>query len=293
MTRQTRALACVGVIVGLNLIFPDSSRAQDKNPLDDIAWQSGPGTGQLGNIAQIQLPEGYIFSGRDGVRKFLEMTQNPVSGGELGVVIPPRDSGDRWFVIFEFNSVGYVKDDEKDDLDAKAILESIKTGTAHSNEERRKRGWPTMEILGWHTPPRYDPVTNNVTWAIRGASEGSESVNYSVRLLGRRGVMDVDLVLDPTHVAAAVPDFNQLLTGFTFSTGNRYAEWRAGDKVAEYGLTALVAGGAGAALAKSGLLGKIWKLIVLGAIAALAAIKRVLAAVFGGKRGEESANTAS
>jgi len=136
-------------------------------------------------------------------------------------------------------------------------------------------------------------VTNNLTWAIRGASEGSESVNYSVRLLGRRGVMDVDLVLDPTHVAAAVPDFNQLLTGFTFSTGNRYAEFQAGDKVAAYGLTALVAGGAGAALAKSGLLGKVWKLIVFGAIAALAAIKRLLAAVFGGKRGEESANTAS
>lgn len=293
MMRQMKAFAWVGVVTGTFLACSVSALAQDRSPLDDIDWQSGPGTGQLGNIAQLRLPDGYRFSGRDGVRKFLEMTQNPVHGSELGVVIPPEQSGAHWFVIFDFNSVGYVKDDEKNDLDANGILDSIKTGTARSNEERRKRGWPTMEILGWHTAPRYDTVTNNLTWAIRGASDGSESVNYSVRLLGRRGVMDVDLVLDPTQVSSAVPDFNQLLTGFTFTTGNRYAEFKAGDKVAAYGLTALVAGGAGAALAKSGLLGKIWKLLVFGAIAAFAAIKRVLAALFGRKQSEEPANTAS
>ena len=293
MTKRTRVLAGVGVVLGLTWLAPNEARAQDKDPADDIAWQAGPGKGQLGNVAQIQIPDGYMFSGRDGVRRFLEMTQNPVAGSELGVLIPPEESGNRWFVIFDFDSVGYIKDDEKDDLDAKAILDSIKTGTERSNEERRKRGWATMEILGWHTPPRYDPVTNNLTWAIRGASEGSESVNYSVRLLGRRGVMDVDLVLSPTQVMTAVPDFNQLLTGFTFTTGNKYAEFKAGDKVAAYGLTALVAGGAGAALAKSGMLGKLWKLIVFGAIAAMAAIKRVLAAVFGKKPTEEPAGTAS
>ena len=195
-----------------------------------------------------------------------------------------------WFVIFEFNSLGYVKDDEKDKLDAKAILESIKTGTEQSNEERRKRGWATMDILGWHTQPRYDPVTNNLTWAIRGSSEGDEVVNYSVRLLGRKGVMDVDLVLNPTQVAGTLPEFDQLMTGFEFTSGNRYAEFMAGDKVAEYGLTALVAGGAGAVLAKSGLLAKMWKLLVVGALAAFAAIKKMLG--FGKKQAEDVAEHA-
>ena len=209
------------------------------------------------------------------MRRFLELTENPVSGKELGVLVPPEQAGEMWFVIFEFNSIGYVKDDEKDDLDAKAILESIKTGTEHSNEERRKRGWATMDILGWYTPPRYDPVTNNLTWAIRGSSEGDEVVNYSVRLLGRKGVMDVDLVLNPTQVAGTLPEFDELMNGFEFTSGNRYAEFLPGDKVAQYGLTALVAGGAGAALAKSGLLAKMWKFLVFGAIAAFAAFKRV------------------
>ena len=46
-----------------------------------------------------------------------------------------------------------------------------------------------------------------------------------------------------------------------FKAGSRYAEFGQGDKIAAYGLTALVAGGAGAALAKSGLLSKMWKAI--------------------------------
>jgi uncharacterized membrane-anchored protein len=99
--------------------------------------------------------------------------------------------------------------------------------------------------------------------------------------------MDVDLVLSPTEVATTLPEFDTLLTGFEFTSGNRYAEFKAGDKIAAYGLTALVAGGAGAALAKSGILAKFWKLIVFGALAALAALKKVFSAIFGGKKEDE------
>ena len=179
-------------------------------------------SGKLGDIAQIRIPEGYRFAGRDGVRRFMELTQNPVSGEELGVLVSSAGPDDQtWFVIFEFNPIGYVKDDEKGQLDADAILKSLRTGNERGNEERRKRGWSTLDLQGWSTPPRYDPVTNNLTWAIRASSEGSEVINHSVRLLGRKGVMDADLVLGPSQVGAAVPEFDKLLTGFEFSTGNR------------------------------------------------------------------------
>ena len=291
MQKLTSVLAVGGVVFGVFLSVPPVLEAQDKEQGNGIDWQEGPGSGEIGGVAKIRIPEGYRFAGREGVRRFLELTQNPVSGKELGVLVPPEQAGAMWFVIFEFNSVGYVKDDEKNALDAKAILESIKTGTKHSNEERRKRGWATMDILGWHSPPRYNPVTNNLTWAIRGSSEGDEVVNYSVRLLGRKGVMDVDLVLNPTQVAGTLPEFDQLMTGFEFTSGNRYAQFMAGDKVAQYGLTALVAGGAGAALAKSGLLAKMWKFLVFGAIALFAVIKRVFRSVFGKKPAEDPAAT--
>ena len=275
----------VALLLALALIAPASAQGGS-----DIDWQVGPGTGKLGDIAQIRIPDGYRFAGREGVRRFLELTQNPVSGEELGVLVSATGPDEQtWFVIFEFNPIGYVKDDEKGKLDADAILTSLRDGNERGNEERRKRGWATLELEGWSTPPRYDPVTNNLTWAIRASSEGSQVVNHSVRLLGRKGVMDADLVLGPSQVTTAVPEFDKLLTGFEFSTGNRYAEWVKGDRVAEYGLTALVAGGVGAAAVKSGLLGKLWKALVFGAVAVAAFLKRILGAMFGSKENTEAA----
>ena len=277
-----RACAGLFLVLAAFVLLCGTSAAQSLGA--DIPWQEGPVTGQLGDIARIEVPEGFRFTGRDGVRRFMELTQNPVTGDELGVLVSPAGPDDQtWFVIFEFNPIGYVKDDEKGTLDADAILKSLKAGNERGNDERRKRGWATLDLLGWSTPPRYDPVTNNLTWAIRASSEGSEVINHSVRLLGRRGVMDADLVLGPTQVTTAVPEFDRLLTGFEFAPGNRYAEWVKGDKVAAYGLTALVAGGVGAAAAKSGLLGKLWTRLVRGAVALAAAFKRLAAALFGSR----------
>jgi uncharacterized membrane-anchored protein len=240
----------------------------------DIDWTIGPATADIGGIAQIELPDGFRLSGKSGAKTFLELTENPTSGHELGILIPPS-TDDMWFVVFEFDSIGYVKDDDKDELDANALLASIRQGTDAANKERERRGWSTMRIVGWQTPPYYDLKTNNLTWAINGAGDGGNVVNYSVRLLGRRGVMTVDLVLSPEQIATVVPAFETVLGGFSFKTGSRYAEFRQGDKIAAYGLTALVAGGAGAALAKSGLLGKLWKFIVVGIAALVGFLKKL------------------
>jgi uncharacterized membrane-anchored protein len=180
-----------------------------------------------------------------------------------------------WFLVFEFEDSGYVSDGEKGDLDAAALLESIQTGNKWGNEERRKRGWAEYNVVGWQEEPHYDERTNNLSWAIIGESEGHRTVNRSVKLLGRRGVMTVTLVASPDELPAAMPAVDTLLAGYRFRPGNAYAEYVSGtDKLAEYGLTALVVGGAGAALIKSGLLAKFWKPLVVALAAMGAGIKR-------------------
>jgi uncharacterized membrane-anchored protein len=244
--------------------------------LSEIDWAVGPVAGKLGTVAQVSVPASCRFTDARGAKKFMELTQNPASGDEQGVLLctdAKRDSS-MWFVVFTFDKSGFVKDDEKTSLDAAAILETLKRGTNDGNDERRSRGWPELEVVGWERAPYYDTVTNNLTWAtrVREKSSTSESVNHSVRLLGREGVMNVDLVADPTQFTSAVTDFNNILTSYTYTPGHRYSEWRAGDKVAEYGLTALIAGGAGAAAMKLGLFGKLWKLLVV----AFLALKKLL-----------------
>jgi uncharacterized membrane-anchored protein len=252
---------------------------QQENP---IVWQDGPIDGKLGDVAAIKVPEGFRFADAAGARKFLELTQNPASGRELGVLLSPQAKDNEfWFVIFEFEESGYVKDDEKDSIDAGKLLATIQDGNKNANEERRKRGWDTLDVVGWEQKPFYDPESHNLSWSIRGRTKEGDVINYSTRLLGRRGVLQADMVLSPGQLQTQIPVFRTTIGGLGFTSGNRYAEFRAGDKIAKYGLTALIAGGAGAIAAKSGLLAKLWKLILVGLLAAGAALKRLWARLTG------------
>lgn len=239
----------------------------------EISWTTGPASGALGAIASIRVPDGYALADGDDTRRIMEALENPATGTEVGFLKPIDED---WFVVFEYDESGHVKDDEKDSIDADAILASLREGNEAGNEERRKRGWETIELVGWMQPPHYDEATHNLEWATRArAAGGGESMNFNTRLLGRTGVMRVTLVGAPEDLDVALPKFRALLGGYDFNPGQRYAEYRSGDKLAEYGLTALIAGGVGAGLAKSGLLGKLWKFLAVGAIALAGAAKRL------------------
>jgi uncharacterized membrane-anchored protein len=239
------------------------------DPFESIQWQKGPTTAQIGGESRLSVPETCEFTGTAGARQFMIATENPPSGNELGVLICDQSEadGDEWFVVFSFDDSGYVKDDDASTLDADAILSSIRESNEAGNRERVKNGWARLDITGWAKAPYYDLQTNNLTWALSGMSEGSGVVNHSVRLLGRGGVMSADLVVSPERFAATLPEFDRIIGTHAFVEGRKYAEWKPGDKVAEYGLTALVAGGAVAVAAKSGLLAKLGKFIVIGVVA--------------------------
>lgn len=257
-----------------------------KVTLRGIEFQVGPCKGELGSVASVDVPEGFLFTGRQGTVKFMTMNQNPTGDSEVGTVLSP--DGD-WFVVFSHEDSGHVSDDEKDDLDADDLLKTLKEGTEYGNQERKRRGWEPLEIVGWHRPPFYDPKTNNLTWSTLLRSASHENLNWTTKLLGRTSTMTVDLVCGADVIDAAIPQFEQLIAGFQYQEGHRYAEFRSGDKVAEYGLTALVAGGAGVVAAKTGLLAKFWKFIVAGLVAIGAFFKRLFG--FGKKDANETASS--
>lgn len=251
-----------------------------------LPWQPGPMTAPIGDdLAEIDLGENYLFLDAAGTKRFMELTQNPVSGLETAAVMP-ADPEQSWFLIFEYEPVGYVPDDEKDSLDADAMIAAIREGTEAANEERRNRGWQTMEIVGWHEEPFYDAETNNLTWAIVGESAGQRNVNRMIKLLGRRGVMTATLVSSPEMLPLAAGLTDGLLAKYRYRPGSRYAEYVPGtDKLAQYGLTALVVGGGAAALVKSGLLARLWKPLVVVLAGLGAGLKRLF---FSGRSAKHS-----
>jgi len=236
--------------------------------LDSIEWVEENRTGVFGRQAEIAVPEGFVFTGKEGTQNLMEAFGNLLSGQELGFVSPKptADNPDfEWFAVFEFDEVGYVNDDEKEDLDPHAMMESMIETEKEANKQRLKMGYDTLDVTGWAMTPTYNQETNNLEWAVNLRSgSGGQNVNLNTRLLGREGVMKVTLVCDPERLSSTIPEYQDLLQGFSFQDGRQYAEYRKGDKIAKYGLTGLIVGGGVAALAKTGLLGKLFKPILVG-----------------------------
>lgn len=228
------------LVTGLaGLVSPTASNSQNTTSpeLFERDWIMGPAIGYIGDVAEIFVPDGYAFGGAIGVRDFLESNQNPVTGRELGILLP---EGGNWFTVFEFDPIGYVRDDEKSRLNPKRLLKSIREDNEEANQERIDNGWPTLEIIDWEIGPSYDESSRNLVWAIRAKSNAESIVNYNVRLLGRRGVMQAVLVADPGRMRQVVDTLNLVLAGFYFTPGDKYVDFVEGDQVATFGLTSLI-----------------------------------------------------
>ncbi len=276
-----QANAKLTFLILIGAFFLPSIQAQDKkeeeNPLAQFAWVF-EGDGQLGNIAKVKIPEGFGFLDGNETRKLMTAMGNLNTDMEVGTLMQMEEG---WFVVFEFDEVGYVKDDEKDNLDADDMLAQKQAAQEAGNEYREEQGLEPMFIDGWVKPPFYNPDTNNLEWGLKIRVTDSVNVNYISKLLGRRGVMDATLVCGTEEMESVLPVFQSMLTKYEYVDGQKYAEYTSGDKIAKYGLTALVVGAGATLAAKAGLFAKFWKFIVAGFVAVIAGVKRL----FG--RGEE------
>ena len=252
----------------------DPARAAYRKQLAELKWIRGPQQVQLFGNATLNVPANFIFLDPAETAKLQTLTHNV--GGGTQYFLAPQDM--HWEALFSFSGDGYVKDNEK--IDDAALLSSIKENTSAANKVRRERGWDEMEVVGWQTPPHYDGQSNRLEWAINGKDVKTNSVvvNFNTRILGRAGTTSAVLVADPDDLASAIADFKSTLTGFSYVPGQRYAEYKSGDKVAQYGLAALVTGGAAAIAVKTGF----WKVIVGAAVAGWKFIAAGAVAVFGG-----------
>jgi uncharacterized membrane-anchored protein len=275
---------CALLAIAVLAVPTPPAAAQEQAPPVDIDWVPGPRTVDLGNsVAEVRVGTDFLFADGDDTRELMKLHGNPPTNTEVGYVTPKAEN-ENWFVVFEYEEAGYIKDDEKDEIDADAILKTLREGTEEANEIRKEMGVDGLHVTGWYEPPHYDPATHNLVWATDNRTDGGERVvNYNVRLLGRRGFMSATLVASPGELAAAKVRTESLLESFAYKPGNRYAEFTSGDKMAEYGLTALIAGGAGAAAAKFGLFGalgkllaKAWKFVVLAVAGLIAGLKKLL-----------------
>jgi uncharacterized membrane-anchored protein len=145
-----------------------------------------------------------------------------------------------------------------------------------------------VEIVGWTAPPRYDQSAHKLYWAkeVRFGNETENTLNYNIRILGRRGVLVLNSVAGMSQLPEIERNTPAILSAVEFNSGNRYADFNpaSGDKFASYGIAALVAGGVAA---KLGFFKGLWvlvlgakKFIIIGAVAFAAWFRKLF-----GKKG--------
>jgi uncharacterized membrane-anchored protein len=248
----------------------------------DAAMQRGPTTVTLQDQASIELPEGYGFVPRQQAATLMERMGNSVDEHFLGLIFPL--SGQEWFVSVDWEDSGYIKDDDAREWDADELLQSLKDGTEAANEHRKEVGVPPIEVTRWVQSPAYDASNHRLVWSAEAREiEGDDqdpTVNYNTYVLGREGYISMNLITSSSHVESDKPAAHQLLAAVAFNEGKRYADFDAStDKVAAYGLAALVGGVAAKKLGLVAMLGvilaKFGKLIFIGLIAAGAVIAKL------------------
>lgn len=237
-----------------------SAEAVNETPLNWIQGSNQPIP--VGNIAQVTINEDYMFLNGADIKTYIRQYGLLPSDLEIGAVFP-IDEDAYWVAYFEYVDSGHISDDEKTKINADKLLDSFKKGTEEANKEilEEKR----LYVEGWDIPPVYNESSRSLIWSLLLHDyKGEKTINYHVRILTRTGYLSVILASDPENLAADRATLERdILPNLVINPGKTYEDFDpAVDKKSSMGLTGLILGGAGLAVAKkAGLFGLLAMLI--------------------------------
>lgn len=240
-----------------------TSEAPQTSPADEeaeyLAWAKGIWDSLDRQQGEIQLPNGkatlkvpeefYYLNPSDTEKVLVEVWGNPPGQEKLGMLFPadqtPFDEAP-WGVTIDYEEEGYVADDDADDIDYADLLQGMQEDTRLASEERVKMGYEPIELVGWAATPYYDKSSHKLHWAKEikfGDGEEGNTLNYNIRVLGRKGVLVLNFIAGMEQKALIEQQLPRVLAMAEFDAGSRYEEFNPDlDTVAAYGLGALVAG---------------------------------------------------
>lgn len=253
---------------------------------DSLKYQTGKI--ELGNnLATLNLPEGFRFLGpKDAQTVLTQLWGNP-PGEELpmGMIVPANSdvlTPGGWAIVVTYEEDGHVKDDDAASINYGDLLKEMQASSVELNKEREKEGYEPVQIVGWAASPRYDAAGKKLYWAkeLEFGSDPEHTLNYNIRILGRTGVLVLNAIASTKELPVIEKATPELLAAVSFNPGSRYEDFNEStDKMAAYGIAALVAGGVAA---KAGLFKGLWlgilafkKFIIIGLLAVGASIKNL------------------
>jgi uncharacterized membrane-anchored protein len=246
-------------------------------------------------IATLNIPKGFKFVNKEQANYIItKLWGNPPQNGVLGLLVPNNSSvlgGLGYTFVVSYDAMGYVKDDDAGKINYDDLLKDIKKDEEKENAERAKLGYSSMNIVGWAQKPFYDSKRKILHWAKEFEIDNDtsrHSLNYDIRILGRKGILSLNAVGSMEDLADVNKDIESVLAMAQFTEGNKYENFDSSiDEVAAWTIGGLVAG---KVLAKAGILALILKNIKLIAIGAIALFGTIWKKITGRKRKEDEEN---
>lgn len=199
-------------------------------------------------LATLQVPAEFRYLNSEQTEQVIVAWGNPPDNETLGMILPADRgvlSDDGWAVIITYDADGYVKDDEAEKINYAELLQQMQEDVKASNVERVQHGYKTVELIGWATPPHYEQTTHKLYWAkeLKFGDSPENTLNYNIRVLGRRGVLVLNAISSMAQLPMIDEKMQEVLAFVDFNDGHRYTDFNPSvDKVAAYGLGALIAG---------------------------------------------------
>lgn len=238
---------------------------------DDVAAELDFQTGEVvlgASLATLSLGENMRYlAPADAAKVLYEHWENPPGDAPLGMLFPAGVNPvakDAWGVVITYSNDGHVEDDDAADIDYDELLEEMQADTRAGNEQRAAAGFGTVDLVGWAEPPHYESDAHVLYWAkeLDFSEAPDHTLNYSIRVLGREGVLELNAVARMDQLPMIKPEMEQVRTMVRFNEGHRYDDFDSStDRVAAYGIGGLVAG---KVLAKTGFFAVLLKLLIAG-----------------------------
>jgi uncharacterized membrane-anchored protein len=260
----------------------DSSFMKIVNIMKSLKYEPAGKVIDLGGMGKMTIPKGFKYlTGAQSKQVLEDVWGNPPSEAPLGMLFQenssPLDSVSSWAFVIQYDPIGYVKDEDADEVDYTELLDQMQKETEEENEERKKLGYTPVSLVGWASPPFYDKSRKTLHWAKNLKFNGSpnNTLNYDVRILGRKGIFSLNAVGSMAELPQIKPTINNVIASVSFAEGNRYQDYDSNlDEVAAVGIGGLVAGKILAKVGFFALLAKFWKVIIGALIVGGGAIRK-------------------
>lgn len=235
-------------------------------------------------VAHLNIPAGFKFIDAQQSRYILEnLWKNLPDPTVMGMIVKDNfhlnNLQSDWAFMISYDEMGYVKDDDANTIKYDELLTDLKKDQEDANAKRKKLGYDAMHLTGWASSPYYDKQNKVLHWAKAYKVDAAEdtTLNYDIRVLGRKGVLSLNAIATMDQLEEVKKNIPNVLQMAQFDKGYKYDEFDSGiDKIAALTIGGLVAG---KILAKVGLFAvllKFWKLFIIGAAGAFAAVKRFI-----------------